>query len=390
MTHQVTADEPLRIAQLAPLAESVPPKLYGGTERVVSWLTEELVSLGHRVTLLASGESQTRGTLVPVWPRAIRLSRRRPDPAAAYAAQLQQLAEVAGEFDIIHCHVDWGHLPLLSWLQVPFLTTLHGRLDLPHLDTALAHFPDAPFVSISNSQRRPLPNVNWLSTIHHGLPKDLFPLSLEPENYLAYLGRISVEKGPERAIRMARAAELPLKMAAKIPKDENRYFAQRVRPLLDGNNVQFVGEVDDRSKSAFLGKALALLFPIDWPEPFGLVMIEAMACGTPVVAWPRGSVPEIIEDGVNGFIVDSESAAVDAIRRVRHLDRRKVRQAFERRFTASRMAQDYVAAYRALVASPFAGIARTRDQRATARASLRAGLEQFVAVPNQNGRDRSG
>jgi glycosyltransferase involved in cell wall biosynthesis len=258
---------------------------------------------------------------------------------------------MAGEFDVIHCHVDWGHLPLLSWLQVPFLTTLHGRLDLPYLSAALARFPGAPFVSISNSQRRPLPNVNWFDTIYHGLPKDLLPLSLEPENYLAYLGRISVEKGPERAIRIARLAKMPLKMAAKVPKDENRYFAKRVQPLLDGSHVHFVGEVDDQRKLTFLGKALALLFPIDWPEPFGLVMIEAMACGTPVIAWRRGSVPEIIEDGVNGFIVESEAEAVDAIRRVRQLDRRQVRQTFEQRFTAGRMAYDYVAAYRALVTS---------------------------------------
>jgi len=358
----------MRIAQIAPLAESVPPKLYGGTERVVSWLTEDLVSSGHDVTLFATGDSRTSAKLVPVCPRALRLSRPRPDPAAAYAVLLEAVAERAADFDVIHCHMDWMHLPLLRRLRTPFLTTLHGRLDLPDLPLTAQRFPDAPFVSISQSQRAPLPSLNWLATIHHGLPPDLLKLSERPEGYLAFLGRIAPEKGPDVAIRVAHAAKLPLRIAAKVPRAENRYFNETIKPLLDQNNVEFVGEVNDRQKQTFLGNAAALLFPIDWPEPFGLVMIEAMACGTPVIAWSRGSVPEVVEDGVTGFVVKSEAEAVVAIARSRGLDRRRIRERFDHRFTARRMAEEYVASYRLLATtSQSQAVSEVKRTRASKR-----------------------
>jgi glycosyltransferase involved in cell wall biosynthesis len=338
----------MRIAQLAPLAESVPPKLYGGTERVVSWLTEELVNLGHDVTLFASADSKTAARLVSVWPRALRLSRPRPDPAAACAALLEAIADRPGDFDLIHCHTDWLHLPLLRRLGVPFLTTLHGRLDVGYLKNLVRRFPGSPFVSISDSQRRPLLDLEWAATVYHGQPPDLLQPHFTPQSYLAFLGRISPEKRPDLAIRLAKATGMPLRIAAKLPRKENRYFREQVQPLLNGNDIEFIGEVDDRGKQSLLGNAAALLFPIDWPEPFGLVMIEAMACGTPVIAWRRGAVPEIIEDGVTGFVVDSEEAAVQSIRRIGELDRRRVRAEFERRFTARRMAEDYVRAYQKL------------------------------------------
>ena len=291
----------MRIAQIAPLAESVPPKLYGGTERVVSWLTDELVSLGHEVTLFASGDSVSKAKLVPVWPRALRLSRPHPDPSIACAALFDAVARTAQNFDVIHSHLDWVHLPLLRELGVPFLTTLHGRLDLPNIDIMAQRFPECPFVSISQDQRRPVPDLNWQATIHHGLPADLFRMCERPQEYLAFLGRISPEKGPEVALRVAQAAGLPLRIAAKVPRAQSRHFNENIKPLLEIGSAEFVGEVNERQKQGFLGGSLALLFPIDWPEPFGLVMIEAMACGTPVIAWSRGSVPEVIENGVTGF-----------------------------------------------------------------------------------------
>jgi glycosyltransferase involved in cell wall biosynthesis len=335
----------MRIAQIAPLAESVPPKLYGGTERVVAWLADELVALGHEVTLFASGDSRTKAKLVPTWPRALRLGRPRSDPAPAYAALLEAVAEAADDFDVIHSHVDWLHLPLLRRLRTPFLTTLHGRLDLPDVSLAMQRFGDAPFVSISQSQRAPLPDLYWLATIHHGMPAGLLELSEQPEGYLAFLGRITPEKGPDIAIRVARAARLPLRIAAKVPRGENRYFNETIKPLLDGNNVRFVGEVNDRQKQAFLSNAAALLFPIDWPEPFGLVMIEAMACGTPVIAWNVGSVPEVVEHGVTGFIVRSVEEAAAAVRRLDTLDRAAIRATFERRFSVTTMSKNYLDLY---------------------------------------------
>jgi glycosyltransferase involved in cell wall biosynthesis len=342
------AGSPMRIAQLAPLAESVPPKLYGGTERVVAWLVDELVALGHQVTLFASGDSQTRGELHAVWPRALRLGRKGTDPTAACAVLLEAVAKRAKDFDVIHAHIDWLPLPLLSRLGVPFLTTMHGRLDLPGLDNVVREFPRAPFVSISDDQRRPLPEANWTATIHHGLPPDLFRSSDAPGSYLAFLGRLTAEKGPEDAIRIAHAVRRPLRIAAKIPRGETVFFKKRLEPLIDGKKVHLVGEVDDAKKQPFLAQAAALLFPIDWPEPFGLVMIEAMACGTPVIAYRSGSVPEVIEDGVTGFIVEDEKQAIAAVHRLEQLDRRKIRSRFEERFSAKRMAKEYEGLYRKL------------------------------------------
>jgi glycosyltransferase involved in cell wall biosynthesis len=341
--------QPMRIAQIAPLAESVPPKLYGGTERVVSWLSEELVALGHEVTLLASGDSRTTGRLVPVIARAIRLSKPRPEPFPAYAAQLQALAETVSDFDIVHCHTDWVHMPLLTRLDIPHLTTFHNRLDTPDLPPVMARFRHTPLVSISDHHRTPLPLANWLGTVYHGMPETAFSPNYEPGSYLAFLGRLTREKGPETAIRIARSAGKPLRMAAKIPRTETRYYKEKLQPLIDGDQVTLVGELNDARKGDLLRGASALLFPIDWPEPFGLVMIEAMACGTPVIAYRRGSVPEIVDDGITGFIVDHEDEAIAAIARIEELDRRRIRATFERRFTARRMAEDYVRHYERLL-----------------------------------------
>lgn len=341
----------MRIAQVAPLAESVPPKLYGGTERVIAWLIDELVDIGHDVTLFASGESATRARLIPAWPRSLRLGRPRADPAVANAALLEEMARHASEFDVIHCHTDWIHLPLLARLDAPFLTTLHGRLDLPGLPELVRRFPEAPFVSISQNQRAPLPQARWLTTVYHGLPADSLRPSYAPGGYLAFLGRLTADKGPEAAIRIARAVGKPLHIAAKLPRGEQRYFKQTLEPLIDGEHIKLTGEVDDRTKEEFLANAAALLFPINWPEPFGLVMIEAMACGTPTIAFRHGSVPEVIDNGVSGFIVEDEADAVKALGQLDKLDRRAVRAQFERRFAARRMADDYVRCYEKLLTS---------------------------------------
>jgi glycosyltransferase involved in cell wall biosynthesis len=338
----------MRIAQMAPLMESVPPKLYGGTERVVAWLVDELMSLGHEVTLFASGDSNTAARLHAAWPRALRLGRPRTDPMVAQAALLEAVARHAGEFDVIHAHIDWLHLPLFSRLGVPFLTTCHGRMDLPGFPDVIRRFPDAPFVSISDNQRTPLSEARWIDTIYHGLPADLFQPSFEAGSYLAFLGRLTKEKGPEAAIRIARAVNMPLRIAAKVPRGERGYFKEQLEPQIDGEQVQLTGEVNDDAKRQFLAGAAALLFPIDWPEPFGLVMIEAMACGTPVIAFRSGSVPEVIDDGITGFVVNDEAEAIDAIKRLPELDRRRVRAHFEKRFTAKRMAEEYLRHYTAL------------------------------------------
>src|SRR5690348_12936292 len=342
----------MRIAQVAPLAESVPPNLYGGTERVIHWLTEELIKQGHEVTLFGTGDSQTSARLIPVWPRALRLGRPRSDPVVAAASALEMLSLHANEFDIIHSHGDWCYLPLLTRLGVPFVTTLHGRLDMFRLPQLVDMFPQAHLVSISNNQRSPLPNAKWAATIYHGFPPDWLRPSFGRGQYLAFLGRLSPEKGPEPAIRIARAANMQLRIAAKIPRGERGYFAERLRPMIDGDRTRLIGEVDDTSKQEFLSRAAALLFPINWPEPFGLVMIEAMACGTPVIAFRCGSVPEIVEDGVTGKVVESEEEAIAALPELLSYDRRAVRNRFQERFAATRMARDYAALYRKLMAMP--------------------------------------
>jgi glycosyltransferase involved in cell wall biosynthesis len=343
----------VRIAQIAPLAESVPPKFYGGTERVVAWLVDELVELGHEVTLFASGDSRTRGKLHPVWPRALRLGRATANPMAAYAAMLEAIARHATNFDVVHAHVDWTHLPMLCRLSVPFLTTVHGRLDLPGLADVVQQFPSATFVSISNNQRLPLGGARWCGTVYHGLPAGLFRPSYLPGSYLAFLGRLTPEKGPEVAIRIAHAAGMPLRIAAKVPRGERGYFKEELEPQIDGTQIRLVGELNDEAKAPFLAGAAALLFPIDWPEPFGLVMIEAMACGTPIIAFRSGSVPEVVDECVTGFIVDGEEEAIHAIKRLGRLDRRRVRARFEQRFTAERMAQEYVCHYRSVMEAEF-------------------------------------
>src|SRR5215213_41676 len=338
----------MRIAQIAPLVESVPPKLYGGTERVVAWLVDEIVDLGHEVTLFASGDSQTRAHLHPVWPRALRLGEPRCDPVAAQAALLDSVSRHAADFDVIHAHIEWLHLPLLSSLGVPFLTTLHGRLDLPGITDVVRRFPNAPFISISDNQRVPLSEANWQGTVYHGLPARMFRPVFERGSYLAFLGRLTPEKGPEAAVRIAHAAGMPLKIAAKVPHGEETYFEQRLKPQIDGTWVQYIGEVNDEAKPAFLPGAAALLFPIDWPEPFGLVMIEAMACGTPVIAFRRGSVPEVVDHDVTGFVLDGEAEAVQAVKNLGELNRHKIRARFEQRFTAKQMARQYLHHYERL------------------------------------------
>jgi glycosyltransferase involved in cell wall biosynthesis len=283
-------------------------------------LVDELVSLGHEVTLFASGDSVTSAELHAVWPRALRLGRPRTDPMVAQAALLEAVARKASEFDVIHAHIDWLHLPLFSRLSVPFLTTCHGRLDLPGFPDVVSRFPDAPFVSISDNQRIPLRDSKWMGTVYHGLPPDLFRPTLGPGSYLAFLGRLTAEKGPEAAIRIARAAGMPLRIAAKVPRGERGYFKEQLEPQIDGKHVQLTGEVNDETKQQFLAGAAALLFPIDWPEPFGLVMIEAMACGTPVIAFRSGSVPEVIDDGITGFVVTGEAEAIQVVQRIGELD----------------------------------------------------------------------
>ncbi len=338
----------MRIAQIAPLTESVPPRLYGGTERVVSFLTEELVALGHDVTLFASGDSRTSAELVPGWPCALRFDPTLRDAVAPHMVMLEQVCRRADEFDVLHCHLDYWPFSLFGRQQTPFLTTLHGRLDLPELRPIYECFPDAPLVSISDAQREPIANANFVATVQHGLPEHLLtPCPVTP-SYLAFLGRICPEKRPDRAIRIARQAGIPLKIAAKVDRVDEAYFRDTIRPMIDGHDVELIGEINDAEKPEFLSGAIALLVPIDWPEPFGLVMIEAMACGTPVIAFNRGSVPEIVEHGVTGLIVEDEAAAVAAIGPAERLSRAVVRRCFERRFTAQRMAEDYVALYRRL------------------------------------------
>jgi len=343
----------MKIAQIAPLMESVPPRLYGGTERVVSYLTDELVRLGHEVTLFASGDSVSSADLVRCVPTALRLDANVRDPIPYYMLMLDRVRELADEFDVLHFHIDQFHFPLFHPIANKTVTTLHGRQDLPYLKPLYLGFSDMPLVSISNAQRKPIPNANLVATVYHGLPLHLLkPTCRANGGYVAFLGRISPEKRPDRAIRIAQALGLPLKIAAKVDKVDEAYFREKIVPLLNQPGVELIGEVDERAKSNFLGNAGALVFPIDWPEPFGLSMIEAMACGTPVLAFRCGSVPEIIDPGVTGLIVRTMAEAIRMLPQVLALDRRTVRQQFEQRFSATRMAKDYIEVYGSLLKRP--------------------------------------
>ena len=339
----------MRIAQVSPLYESVPPKYYGGTERVVSYLTEELVRQGHEVTLFASGDSVTSARLVAPCDRSLRLDKSCQDCMAHHILMVEQVFKDADRFDIAHFHIDYIHFPTVRRFKIPHVSTLHGRLDIPDLVGLYREFREMPLVSISQNQRKPLPWVNWQETVYHGLPEDLYALREEQGKYLAFLGRISPEKRLDRAIRIARRAGIELKIAAKVDPVNLDYFNDVVKPLLGDPLVEYIGEIGEGEKEDFLGNAYALLFPIDWPEPFGLVMIEAMACGTPVIAYSAGSVPEIIDDGVTGFLVSGIDEAVAAIERVPLLSRKRCRQVFEERFSVTRQANDYLKLYRRLV-----------------------------------------
>jgi glycosyltransferase involved in cell wall biosynthesis len=344
-----TTEAVMRIAQVSPLYESVPPKLYGGTERVVSHLTEELVRIGHEVTLFASGDSVTSAKLVSGCPRALRLDKRCVDPMAPHFVMMEEVFRRAADFDLIHFHIDYLHFPLSRRLSLPSVTTLHGRLDIADLQPLYREYCSMPLVSISNAQRRPLPWCNWVGTVYHGLPLDLHALRPRSGDYLAFLGRISPEKGCDRAIEIARRAGMPIKIAAKIDNADRAYYERVVKPLFDQPHVEFIGEINDSQKQDFLGNARAVLFPIDWPEPFGLVMIEAISVGTPVIAFSCGSVPEIMIDGKTGFVVNDIDEAVEAVEKVGRLDRAECRAIFEERFSSRRMAHDYLKVYAQII-----------------------------------------
>jgi glycosyltransferase involved in cell wall biosynthesis len=339
----------MRIAQVAPLYESVPPHLYGGTERVVSYLTEALVKQGNDVTLFASGDSITEARLIPGCERSLRLSEDCIDPMAHHAVLMDEVLARAGEFDLIHFHTDYTHFPFSKNLRLRNVTTLHGRLDLPDLKPLYQQFRDMPLISVSLSQRTALGNVNWVGNVYHGLPRDLYTPREQHGEYLAFLGRISPEKRPDRAIRIALKAGMPLKIAAKVDRVDREYYETKIRPLLKNPEIEFIGEITDAEKAEFLGNAYAYLFPIDWPEPFGLSMIEAMSCGTPTIAFSCGAVPEVLDEGITGFVVNSEEEAVRALKMVAQLDRRKCRTMFDRRFTDTRMAEEYLAIYEKLL-----------------------------------------
>jgi glycosyltransferase involved in cell wall biosynthesis len=353
----------MRIAQVAPLVESVPPKHYGGTERIVSYLTEELVRAGHDVSLFASGDSVTQARLIAGCARSLRLNKRCVDHLAHHVVMLDKVFQRAHEFDVVHFHIDYLHFPFVRRSSVPHVTTLHGRLDMPDVASLYKQFQDMPVISISNAQRAPLPWANWRGTIYHGLPEDLFYFRANRGNYLAFLGRIAPEKRVDRAIEIAKRVGMPLKIAAKVDRADRRYFKRVIEPLLHGSFVEWIGEISDEQKGEFLGNAYALLFPIDWPEPFGLVMIEAMACGTPVIAYDDGSVPEVLEEGRTGFIVKNLEDATEAIRRIPSLSRARCRRVFEKRFTATRMASDYVDLYTRMIERPVTGLARSGTNR---------------------------
>lgn len=350
----------MRIAQIAPLYESVPPRMYGGTERIVSYLTEALVALGHEVTLFASGDSKTKAKLVPVCTASLRLDKHCIDPLAHHIAELQMVQDRLDAFDIIHYHIDYLHFPLSRINKKPHITTLHGRLDIPDLQCLYNIFQDMPVVSISDSQRKPLPQANWIQTVYHGIPENLYTLG--KGNYVAFVGRVSPEKRVDRAIEIAKKAGITLKIAAKVDKHDTEYYHEHIKHLLDDPLVEFIGEIGDAEKDEFLGNAKALLFPIDWPEPFGMVMIEAMACGTPVIAYNHGSVPEVIDVGQTGYIVHSMEEAVNALKNIDRISREECRKVFLRRFSASRMAKDYVRVYEKMLGIDTAAIEHLLDQ----------------------------
>ncbi|HET7685404.1 MAG TPA: glycosyltransferase family 4 protein [Candidatus Limnocylindria bacterium] len=339
----------MRIAQVAPLFESVPPHQYGGTERVVSWLTEELVRQGHEVTLVASGDSETSAELLPAWPTALRLGEPLTDTLAPQLYQIELMQQEAHRFDVIHWHTGYLHLPMARRIRVPQVTTMHGRIDLPELRPLFGEIRDAPLISISDDQRRPIPDANWVATIHHGLPEDLYAPGSGDGGYLAFLGRISPEKRVDRAVEIARRTGMPLKVAAKVDPVDEEYFETEIRHLFDDPLVEYIGEIGEDDKGRFLGDAAAMLFPIDWPEPFGIVMIEAMALGTPTIAMRTGSVPEVLEDGVTGSLVTSVDEAVAAVQAIDRFDRAAVRRRFEERFTAERMAAEHVTLFEWLI-----------------------------------------
>jgi glycosyltransferase involved in cell wall biosynthesis len=359
----------MKIAQVAPLYESVPPKYYGGTERIVSYLTEELVREGHDVTLFASGDSVTAARLVAPVRRALRLDKNSVDSLAHHVVLLEEITRRASRYDIIHYHIDYLHFPTSRRLGVPHVTTLHGRLNIPDLVPLYREFRDMPLVSISNAQRAPLPWVNWQGTVYHGLPADLYDFNETPDDYLAFIGRISPEKRVDRALRIARRARMKIRIAAKVDDVDREYFEEQIQPLLDESDAEYLGEIGEGEKREFLGNATALLFPINWPEPFGLVMIESMACGTPVIAYRLGSVPEVMEEGVTGFVVNGIDDAVKAVERVPSLSRRRCREIFEERFSASRMAGDYMKIYERLVAGDLVGAGGGGAMRSTQKAA---------------------
>lgn len=341
----------MRIAQVAPLIESVPPQYYGGTERVVSYLTEELVRQGHEVTLFASGDSVTSAHLETIVTQALRLHPEKPDPMAYHAIMLGRLSRQEHQFDIIHFHIDILNFPMNYYLQTPNVTTLHGRLDLPDLAEVYREFNQVPLISISDHQRTPLPFANWQATVYNGVPADTYHFNAQPQGYLAFLGRISPEKGIEAAIEIAIRAGMPLRIAAKVDKADEEYYHQRIKPLLQHPLLEYIGEISEQEKDAFLGNAYAVLFPINWPEPFGLVMIESFACGTPVIAFNHGSVPEVMQDGETGFVVSGIEAAVDAVEKIETISRQCCRYVFERRFSSTAMAGNYLRAYEAIIDS---------------------------------------
>jgi glycosyltransferase involved in cell wall biosynthesis len=351
----------MRIAQVAPLHEAVPPLMYGGTERVVYYLVEELVAGGHEVTLFASGDSKTSARLVPIVRQALRLDPHCVDPLAHHIVQLEEVMDRQNEFDIIHFHTDYIHFPVSIHCTTPCLTTLHGRLDIPDLLPVYQKFPLQRVVSISDNQRLPLSKANWIGTVYHGLPPGLHPLQQQEGNYLAFIGRVSPEKGVDKAIEIAIGCNCPIKVAAKVDKVDQSYFEKHIAHLMDHPLVEFIGEINEEQKTGFLGNAKALLFPIDWEEPFGIAMIEAMSCGTPVIAFRRGSVPEVIDDGVTGFIVESISQAVEAVKKIKTLCNTTIRKVFEEKFTAARMAEDYLKIYRSLYKGQMPAMAKVQN-----------------------------